>query len=78
MGRRLPLPVNSVALAGRAEVGNASNSSARNVHQKRAHAHHSSLNTKHDCLKIVDTFRYVRAISVRTSPPARRVKASLR
>ena len=50
-------PSNSVALAGRAEVGNASNSSARNVHQKRARAHHSSLNTKQDCLKIVDTFR---------------------
>lgn len=42
---------------GKAEVGNASNSSARNVHQKRAPAHHSSLNTKQDCLKIVDTFR---------------------
>ena len=44
---------------GKAEVGNASNSSARNVHQKRARAHHSSLNTKQDCLKIVDTFRGV-------------------
>ena len=39
-------------------MGNASNSSARNVHQKRAPAHHSSLNTKQDCLKIVDTFRF--------------------
>jgi hypothetical protein len=25
--------------------------------KKRAPAHHSSLNTKQDCLKIVDTFR---------------------
>ena len=47
---------------GKAEVGNASNSSARNVHQKRAPAHHSSLNTKQDCLKIVDTFRDVEGI----------------
>ena len=27
--------------------------------KKRAPAHHSSLNTKQDCLKIVDTFRGV-------------------
>ena len=51
---------------GKAEVGNASNSSARNVHQKRAPAHHSSLNTKQDCLKIVDTFR--RAVSLEPDP----------
>jgi hypothetical protein len=38
-------------------VGNASNSSLAMPIKKRAPAHHSSLNTKQDCLKIVDTFR---------------------
>jgi hypothetical protein len=57
VGRRLPLPVNSVALAGSRRWATHQIALLAMSIKKRAPAHHSSLNTKQDCLKIVDTFR---------------------